>query len=249
MTGSSATERAGAGRAAFSVLCCRSAPAEAAAEAVRDAPKAAAAITTILQAAGSSAIHFVGRRPGKAIDGLLSGRLLVVGDDADLAAVVLRLLRKDLLGSVEIAYATPGRRTPVTDRWDLPLGVRAVELAANGEVDLVPLVRDDVGGVLVGVGYLGPVTGTVYVDEHRVLRGAAQRLRVEPDREKGLAVTVTRRRFAGIGKRPKITLGRAVQIGSAPTTVVRDGIPYDRPMDRWTFYKHTEPLRLVRGIF
>jgi len=205
-------------------------------------------ITQILEAAGSSVIHYVGRRPGKAIDSLLSGRLLVVGDDADLAAVVLRLLRKSLLGSVEIVYATPRRRTPVTDLWDLPLGVHAVELAATGEVDLVPLVRDDVGGVLVGAGYLGPVNGTVYVDEHRVLRGAAQRLRVEPDREKGLAVTVNRRRFAGIGKRPRTTLGRAVQIGSTPTTVVRDGIPYDRPMDRWTFYKHTEPLRLVRGV-
>jgi hypothetical protein len=39
-----------------------------------------------------------------------------------------------------------------------------------------------------------------------------------------------------------------VQIGTVATTVVRDGIPYDRPMDRWTFYKHTEPLRLVRGV-
>jgi len=29
--------------------------------------------------------------------------------------------------------------------------------------------------------------------------------------------------------------------------VLRDGIAYDRPMDRWTFYKHTEPLRLLRG--
>jgi hypothetical protein len=208
----------------------------------------AAAIGRIVDAAAPNDVHFVGRRPGKSIDGLLTGRILVVGDDADLAAVVLRLLRRELLGSVEIAYATPTRRTPVTDLWDLPRGVDAVALAAAGEVDLVPLVRDDVGGLVVGVGYLGPVNGTVYVDEHRVLRGAAQRLRVEPDREKGLAVTVTRRRFGGIGRRPKTTLGRAVQIGTMPTTVVRDGIPYDRPMDRWTFYKHTEPLRLVRGV-
>ena len=73
-------------------------------------------------------------------------------------------------------------------------------------------------------------------------------MQVEPDREKGLSVTVYRRRFAGIGRRPRTTLGRAVQTGSTPTNVVRDGIPYDRPMDRWTFYKHTEPLRLVRGV-
>ncbi len=213
-----------------------------------DAPKVAAAISTIVAATAPNRVHFVGRRPGKSIDGLLTGRILVVGDDADLAAVVLRLLRRDRLGEVEIVFAASAR-TPVTDLWGLPLGVRAVELAANGEVDLVPLVRDDVGGVLVGVGYLGPVDGTVYVDEHRVLRGAAHRLRVEPDREKGLAVTVIQRRFAGLGKAQRITRGRAVQIGSTPTTVVRDGISYDRPMDRWTFYKHTEPLRLVRGVF
>ena len=208
----------------------------------------AGAFARILDASGQALVHFVGRRPGKSIDPLLTGRVLVVGDDADLAAVVLRLLRKDLLDAVEVAYSTPARRTPITQLWDLPTGVPAVRLAAGGEVDLVPLVRDDVGGVLVGVGYLGPVNGTVYVDEHRVLRGPARRIRVLPHREKGLEVTVTRRRFAAIGRRPKTTLGRAVQIGTAPTPVVRDGIPYARPMDRWTFYKHTQPLRLVRGL-
>jgi hypothetical protein len=192
-------------------------------------------------------VHYVGRRPGKSIDGLLTGRILIVGDDADLAAVVRRLLRRELLGSVEVAYAA-ANRSPVTGLWDLPPGVPAVRLATDGEVDLVPLVRDDVGGVLVGAGSLGPVNGTVYVDERRVLRGPAHRLLVTPDRDKGLAVTVTQRRFAGVGRRPRTHLGRAVQIGTVATTVVRDGVPYPRAMDRWTFYKHTEPLRLVRGL-
>jgi hypothetical protein len=224
------------------VLCCRDSRSDPV-----DAPKIAAGISAIIDACAPHDVTFVGRRPGKPIDALLAGRVLVIGDDADLAAVVLRLLRRDLLGSVEIAYASP-RRTPVTDLWDLPLGLEAVCMATDGEVDPVPLVRDDVGGVLIGVGYLGPVNGTVYVDERRVLRGLAQRLRVEPDREKGLAVTVTHRRFAAIGRRPKTTLGRAVQIGTTATTVVRDGISFPRPMERWTFYKHTEPLRLVRGV-
>ncbi|MEP6561516.1 MAG: hypothetical protein ABJD68_10660, partial [Nakamurella sp.] len=52
--------------------------------------------------AAEPAVSHVGRRQGKAIDGLLTGRVLVVGDDADLAAIVLRLLRKDLLGTVEV---------------------------------------------------------------------------------------------------------------------------------------------------
>jgi len=200
---------------------------------------------------GGQAINYVGRRPGKAVDGLLAGRVLVVGDDADLAAVVLRLLRKDLLGAVEVAYAAP-RRTEFTQLWGLPTGPDALPLARQGEADLVPLARDDVGGVLVGGGFLGPVNGTVYVDEKRVLQGAAHRLSVRPDRDKGLAVSVEPRRFAGLGifaRRPTTTLGRAVQIGTVATTVVRDGIPYTRSMERWTFYKHTEPLRLIRGLF
>jgi len=244
----------------FAVICCRPDPADPAPSGAQDRDGRAAAddrasrgaLSEVLDGCAGRPLHWVGRRPGKEIDPLLTGephtRVLVVGDDADLAAVVLRLLRTERLGLIELAYASPRRRTPVTDLWDLPRGTAAVTLARSGEVDLVPLVRDDVGGVLVGAGYLGPVVGTVYVDEHRVLRGAAKMIKVEPDRDKGLAVTISRRRFVGVGRRPRTTLGRAVQIGTAPTTVVRDGIPYPRPMDRWTFYKHTEPLRLVRGL-
>lgn len=201
----------------------------------------------ILAAAPADAIHPVGPRPGKHIDPLLSGRVLVVGTDADLAAVALRLLRKDRLGSVELAYATTGP-TPVVRQHRLPTGPDAVRLARVGTADEVVLVRDDVGGVLLGLGEIGPITnGTVYVDEHNVLRGPAERISVTPDPAKGLAVTVTRRRVAGLfGARPATTLGRAVQLGMAPTAVRLDGRDHPRPMDRWTFYKHTAPLRLVR---
>lgn len=195
---------------------------------------------------GVSAPHAVGPRPGKVIDPLLAGRVLVIGDDADLAAVALRLLRKNLLGAVELAYATADP-SPVTRLHGLPVGPAAVELARHGTARPVTLVRDDVGGVLVGEGELGPITsGTVYVDEHRVLGGPAERIRVVPDAAKGLAVTVVHRRVAGIfGPRPRTTLGRAVQLGMAPTTVRSDGRNHPRPMDRWTFYKHTAPLQLV----
>ncbi len=201
----------------------------------------------ILGACGSTPVHPVGPRPGKTIDPLLAGRVLVVGDDSDLAAVTLRLLRRALLADVELAYATADS-TPVTRLHGLPTGPSAARLAHRGTAQEVPLVRDDVGGVLLGTGELGPITtGTVYVDEHRVLRGNADRIRVHPDPAKGLAVTVVQRRVAGLfGPRPRTTLGRAVQIGMAPTTVRLDGRDYPRPMDRWTFYLHTEPLRLVR---
>lgn len=207
---------------------------------------AAGRFAPIADAAGPDEVRSVGSRPGKVIDALLTGRVLVVGDDADLAAVTLRLLRRDLLGTVELAYAT-AEPTPVTRLHRLPVGPAAVALARTGVAREVTLVRDDVGGVLVGLGELGPIAGgTVYVDEHRVLRGAADRIRVVPDPAKGLTVTVEQRRVAGlIGPRPRTTAGRAVQLGMAPTTVRSDGHEYPRAMDRWTFYKHTAPLQLV----
>jgi hypothetical protein len=235
---------------ALTVMCCRNGDSGGRAanlDAPREPAGITAAIASIIAACSPHRVQYVGRRPGKEIDRLLTGRVLVVGDDADLAAVAQRLLRRDLLESVEIAYAAPSR-TPVTDLWALPHGAPAVELARTGEVDPVPLVRDDVGGVLVAAGSLQPVDGTVYVDQHRVLGGPAHRIEVEPDPAKGLAVTIIHRRLLGLGRRSTTTLGRAVQIGTTASTVVRDGVPYPRQMDRWTFYKHTQPLRLIRGL-
>lgn len=231
----------------LTVICCRStASAEGRAAASGGIERG---IVDILKACGRAPIEFVGPRPGKAIDQLLAGRILVVGDDADLAAVALRLLRKGLLADVEVGYATP-TKTAFSAIWRLPTGPAAVQTALRGEVDLVPLVRDDVGGVLVGSGRVGPMVGLVYVDEHKVLSGAAALVEVEPDQDKGLAVTVVRRRFLGIGRRPTTKLGRAVEFRAKPATgVVRDGVRYPREMDRWVFYKHTEPLRLVRGLY
>ena len=55
----------------------------------------------MLDACADLPVHQVGPRPGKEIDSLLEGRIAVIGDDADLAAVVLRMLRRDLLRSVD----------------------------------------------------------------------------------------------------------------------------------------------------
>jgi hypothetical protein len=239
------------------VLCCRDAGStdggEAGDRASRTAPNDGdgADVRDILLACRGRRIQFVGPRPGKAIDPLLAGRILVIGDDGDLAAVVLRLLRRDLLGAVEVAYAAPAE-TAVTAIWSLPTGPEAVRAAVRAEVDLVPLVRNDAGGVLVGAAQLSPVTGTVYVDSQRVLSGSAQVVQVEPDRTEGVAVTVVRRRVLGFGRRPVTTFGRAVEFGlsgAAPTAIVSDGVRHPRAVKRWVFYKHTEPLRLVRGVY
>nr|WP_243859452.1 hypothetical protein [Amycolatopsis arida] len=195
-------------------------------------------------------------RPGKTdVDPLLTddaaAHLVVVGTDADFAAVVLRLLRRDRLADTTVGYVPTERSSAVAALWGLPGDPRhALALALGGEVDPVPLIRDDAGGVLVGRGVLGPVRGVAYCDDEVALRGLARRIEVEPDPHSagggpGLVVRVSR----GLLFRRQITYtGRAVQLGCVPVTPVSDGVPYPRPMSRWTWYKHTEPLRLVRGL-
>ncbi|MDT7712543.1 MAG: hypothetical protein QOG46_1232, partial [Pseudonocardiales bacterium] len=89
----------------------------------------------------------------------LNGRRLVVcGTDADLAAVLLRLLRTEALGAVPVGYVPVEASSAVARLWDLPVvPAAAASLALCGDPDSVPLVRDDAGGVLVGRGVVAPL--------------------------------------------------------------------------------------------
>lgn len=189
-------------------------------------------------------------RPGKAeIDPLLGehDHLVVAGTDADLAAVVLRLLRKEQLSGVSLGFVPSSPDSDVARIWNLPTNpLRALALAMRGEVDPVPLIRDDNGGVLVGRGVLGMVRGVAYCDEHLALRGPARSIEVEPEMTgPGLMVRVTKGTFF---KRPVTQYARAFQLGCIPTRPSSDGVPYPRAVNRWTWYRHTEDLRLVRGL-
>jgi hypothetical protein len=197
--------------------------------------------------------HKVGERPGKAeVDPLLTGEdagfLVVVGTDADLAAVALRLVRKEKLGSTRVGYVPAEPSSEVAALWGLPTDpAKALALAVHGEVDPVPLLRDDNGGVLVGRGTFGPIRGVAYCDDDVALRGTARSVEISPDSEGGPGLTV--RVVKGLlFKRPVQYAGRAFQIGCLPTRPTRDGVPFDRPITRWTWYRHTEDLRLVRGL-
>lgn len=197
-------------------------------------------------------VRQVGARPGKAeVDPVLADlgdrRLIVHGTDADLNAVVLRLLRTERLTEVPVAYVPTDPASAVARLWDLPTDPgRALDLALSGDADRVSLVRDDVGGVLIGLGSLGPVRGVGYADDTVVLRGQASRIEVAPDNELGLVVRVTHKRL--FTKKVITTPSRAFQLGCLPVQVNLDGIAHPRPMTKWTWYRHTEDLRLVRGV-
>jgi hypothetical protein len=184
--------------------------------------------------------------PGKFdIDALLTSgvdRIVVHGADAALAAVVLRLLRTERLAEVAVGYVPVAYRDSAVARlWNLPAGRdEAVELALRGEVVSSPLVRDDSGGVLVGLGRIGPVDGESYCDDTLALRGKARVIEVRPG-PAGVAARVLR----GGWRRPGVFAGRAIQTGCRETTVVHDGITHPRPVKRWTWYRHTEDLRAI----
>ena len=191
-------------------------------------------------------MHRVPARPGKddvdpVLDTLDGRRLVVAGTDADLAAVVLRLLRTERLTGVDLGYL-PSAKDSVTARiWRLP---RSLEHALTAPVRAVPLVRDDNGGVLLGAGTIAAIDGVVYCDDTRVLSGPAKLLLVTPD-PGGVRVTV---RHNGLLRRSgPAAIGRACQIGGELPEILSDGVPHGRPMPRWTWYRHTEDLRLAVG--
>lgn len=200
-----------------------------------------------LAASTASECHEIPATPSRSdVDPLLKAdridRLVVHGTDADLAAVVLRLLRAERLADVPVGFVPVDReRSAVARLWGLP--AQPVDAALTGSAHRLPLVRDDAGGVLVGLGVLHTVRGTVYCDDEVALRGAAERIEVVPDPAAGLLVRVVRRSL--LRTRARTLTGRAVQFGCAETVPVRDGVAYPRPMTRWTWYRHTEDLLVV----
>jgi hypothetical protein len=198
-------------------------------------------------------VHTVPARPGKDdVDKLLAqvgddyDRAIVIGEDGDLNAVVVRLLRTDRLGEVPIGFASVVDDSDVAITWDLPSDLaRALDVALNASPDRVPLIRDDQGGVLVGLGSIGPLRGVAYCDDTKVLRGPAKTIRVVPN-SNGIEVAVAHRGL--FNRRQRTTTGRAFELGCLPTRVISDGVAYARPVKRWNWYRHTEDLRLIRGL-
>jgi hypothetical protein len=159
-----------------------------------------------------------------------ASRFIVVGSDADLAAVLTRLLRADRL-DVEVGHAT---------------GWRSARRARRGMARRVPLIRDETGQVIVGTaewrGENGALLhGEAIVDDTQLFDGEVIRVTVEPTASMpGLRASVT-----GQGRRRWVS-GRAAQLGTTGAEVVRDGVPAPRIVRRSTFYRHTEGWLLVR---
>ena len=153
-----------------------------------------------------------------------AGRVAVVGSDADLAAVLTRLMRVDRL-DVEVAHVR---------------GFRSARRAGTAAARRVPLIRDDTGTVLVGAAlWLPPdgstaISGEAVADDTVLFDGTATGVRIEP------TAAMPGLRAAVLGGWPRKWHGaRAVQLGTTGAQVMRDGVPGRREIRRSTFYRHT----------
>ncbi len=157
-------------------------------------------------------------------------RLIVVGSDAELAAVLTRLLRADRL-DVEVGHAS---------------GWWAARRARRGVARRVPLIRDETGQVIVGAaewrGESGrPLVGEAVVDDTRLFDGEVAGVRIQPTPGlPGLRAAVSGR------GRLRWVAGRAAQLGTTGAVVVREGVAAPKMVRRSTFYRHTQGWLLVR---
>lgn len=101
-------------------------------------------------------------------------RVVVLGTDAALSAVLTRMMRADYLWA-EVAFV-PAGGTTAGRNWGLPDTVpEALDLALRGEVRPVPLIRNDAGLAVAGSATISQwegeeITGEIIVDDHVLLR-------------------------------------------------------------------------------
>ncbi|MGI9126531.1 MAG: peptidase M50 [Mycobacterium sp.] len=151
-------------------------------------------------------------------------RVVVLGSDADLAAVLSRLMRTERL-DIEVAH--------LRGRW----GARR---ALTGTAARVPLIRDDTGTALVGSAQWLPPAGSArlggeaVVDDTVLFDGEVAGVEIEPTG----AMPGLRAAILGAGPRRWVS-GRAAQLGTTGVAVVRDGVAGPRELKRSTFYRHT----------
>jgi hypothetical protein len=172
-------------------------------------------------------------------------RLIVVGTDADLAAVLTGLLRAETL-DVEIGFVSP-RRSAATRAYRLPTGRRGARRARKGTAKRVPLIRDDTGHAIVGAamwrGSDGLLHGEAVVDDTTLFDGDVGWVRIEPLAQMpGLRASAVTAR----GARRRWVVGRAAQLGTTGAVVSRDGVTSKRLVKRSTFYRNVKGWLLVK---
>jgi len=163
--------------------------------------------------------------------------IVVRGPIPALAAVLTQLLKASRTADVPVAWE------PAGDKYSTALA-RAIGVGTGEPRDLC-LVRDDHGGVLLHHGRIEAAGDgrrslsrrlglAAHHDDIKVADGEITRIDVRPDWEAVDTISVT---VMTLPLRPtRQTSGRALQMASDPARIIRDGVPYPRPVTRWTWY-------------
>jgi hypothetical protein len=183
------------------------------------------------------------------VDTLLSTvdgrRLVVLGDLPGLNRIVLRLLRRDLLASTEIAAVVD------SPQWTRAVGlpadpVAAARVAATGTPAPLGLIREDQGGIVLHSATLRPWTGRTlgvraYVEDAELVNAPVRALTVTPDAD-DLAAAVS----LPWPRRGRTLRGRAVTVSCAEALLTVDGADLPNPRRRATWWFEPARWRLVR---
>jgi hypothetical protein len=163
--------------------------------------------------------------------------IAVRGPVPALAAVLTVLLKAERTAVVPVTWEPSGDKDSLALARDIGVG--------TGQRREIGLVRDDHGGVLLHHGrYEAAGDGRralsrrlglqAHHDDIKVADGEITRIDVRPDWRAVDTIGVT---VMPQPLRPtRHTSGRALQVASDPARVVRDGVPYPRPVTRWTWY-------------
>lgn len=176
-------------------------------------------------------------RPEDVAPAAEAASLRVRGPVAGLAAVLTVLLKAQRTARVPVAWEPAGDKASLALALDIGVG--------TGEPRDLCLVRDDHGGVLLHHGRVEAAGDgrrslsrriglQAHHDDIKVADGEITRIDVRPDWRAvdTIGVTVMLQPL-----RPtRQTSGRALQIASDPARITRDGVPFPRPVHRWTWY-------------
>jgi hypothetical protein len=154
-----------------------------------------------------------------------------------LSAVLGVLFKAGRTAQVPVAWEPAGDKYSTALARDLGIG--------TGEPRDLSLVRDDHGGVLLHHGRIEAAGDgrralsrrlglQAHHDDLKVADGEVTRIDVRPawDAVDTIGVTVMTQPLRPTQR----TSGRALQVASDPARIVRDGVPYPRPVTRWTWY-------------
>lgn len=176
--------------------------------------------------------------PGDVAEAAEAEAVVVRGPVPALAGVLAALHKAERAGCVPVAWE------PADDDDSRGLA-RDLEIGSGAERE-VGLVVDDHGGVLLHRGRIEPPTEDprhaigsrvglqAHHDARKVADGPVTRIDVRPDYSAvdSLKVFVTVTPLRPVRR----STGRALQVASDPARILRDGVPFPRPVTRWTWY-------------